>query len=82
MLLRPTMVGILRCGKMLPPQLNWPVIKDMLFMPFCLVLNLVFSRARSLSKQSVFRKCFFAENLGEGGGGGKNFGMRSYSEVA
>ena len=22
MLLRPTMVGILRCGKMLPPQLN------------------------------------------------------------
>ena len=46
--------------------------------------NLVFSRARSLSKQSVFRKCFFAENLGEGGGGegGKNFGMRSYSEVA
>ena len=54
-------------------------------MLFCLVLfwteNLVFLRARSLSKQSVFRKCFFAENLGEGGGG-KNFGMRSYSEVA
>ena len=29
--------------------------------------NLVFSRVRSLSKQSVFRKCFFAENLGEEG---------------
>ena len=51
----------------------WPVIKDMLFMPFFLCAyfwteHLVFSRARSLSKQSVFRKCFFAENLGEGEG--------------
>ena len=51
------------------------------FLCFFWTENLVFSRARSLSKQSVFRKCFFAENLGEGGGG-KNFGMRSYSEVA
>ena len=55
----------------------WPVIKDMLFMPFFVCFfwteNLVFSRARSLSKQSVFRKCFFAENLGEGGGGGEEF---------
>ena len=47
--------------------------------------KLVFSRERSLSKQSVFRKCFLPKILGregERGEGGKNFGMRSYSEVA
>ena len=48
----------------------------MFFWCFFWTENLVFSRARSLSKQSVFRKCFFAENLGEGGGeggGGEEF---------
>ena len=44
---------------------------------FCVLFwteNLVFSRARSLSKQSVFRKCFFCRKSWGGRGGGRILG--------
>ena len=64
----------------------WPVIKDMLCMPFCLVLFLdrkpcFFARAFFV-KTIRFSEVFFCRKSWGGRGGGKNFGMRSYSEVA
>ena len=57
----------------------WPTtgrsLRTCFFMPFFVCFfwteNLVFSRACSLSKQSVFRKCFLPKILGREGGGGK-----------
>ena len=57
---------------------DWPVIKDMLFMPFfwCAFFGpkTLFFRVRVLCQNNpFFGSVFFAENLGEGGGGGEEF---------
>ena len=66
--------------------LFWPVMKDMLFMPFCLVLFLdrkpCFFACAFFVKTIRFSEVFFLPKILGREGGGKNFGMRSYSEVA
>ena len=64
--------GILSTEVGIPTSLSWPVIKDMLFMPFCLVLCLdrkpcFFARAFFV-KTIRFSEVFFPKILGREGG--------------
>ena len=65
---------------------DWPVIKDTLFMPFFLCAffgpKTLFFRVRVLCQNNPFFGSVFLPKILGREGGGKNFGMRSYSEVA